>query len=210
MYININDLEKIHFSSCDGCLDSCCSSSKFIMAPLILEDIKEVYNHFPIFFASIDNETRLVMILGAKESNCPYFEEDKCSIYEQRPPACKLYPLSPYYDEILIDTSCNAVGSLGDIVSKNGKCTDKFYYERFDNFITKISKTKEYINKRENKLDEVDEIVGIKIFNYIGEMQDEHQEMISSSQKHYTLFDKYSSISSLEPLNSTCSDRFLI
>ncbi|WP_294961798.1 hypothetical protein, partial [Sulfurimonas sp.] len=63
---------------------------------------------------------------------------------------------------------------------------------------------------RENKLERVDEIVGIKIFNYIGEMQDEHQEMISSSQKHYTLFDKYSSISSLEPLNSTCSDRFLI
>ncbi|WP_294966517.1 YkgJ family cysteine cluster protein [Sulfurimonas sp.] len=148
MYININDLEKIHFASCDGCLGSCCSSSKFIMAPLILEDIKEVYNHFQIFFASIDNETRLVMILGGKESTCPYFEEDKCSIYEQRPPACKLYPLSPYYDEILINTSCSAVGSLGDIVSQNGKCTDKFYYKRFDNFTTKLSKTKEYINKR--------------------------------------------------------------
>lgn len=182
MYANIKDFEKIHFSSCDGCEDSCCTSSKFIMAPLILEDIELVYNYFPIYFASIDNEMRLVIIMSGKEDHCPYLEDNKCAIYDNRPPTCRLYPLSPYFDEIVVDTSCKAVGTNGIPISNGGEVTKEFYNKRFDNFLSKLQDTKLYISQREKDLKCVDEILGIKLYNYVGDLSDPYKEMIESSK----------------------------
>lgn len=181
MYANIKDFEKIHFSSCEGCEDSCCSSSMFIMAPLILEDIELVYNYFPIYFASIDDEIRLVIIMSGKEDHCPYLKDNKCAIYDSRPPTCHLYPLSPYFDEIFIDTACKAVGLDGIPISNGGEVTKEFYNKRFDNFLSKLNNTKQYISQRENELKYADEILGIKLYNYVGDLQDSYKEMIESS-----------------------------
>jgi len=120
--------------------------------------------------------------MSGKEKRCPYLENEKCSIYENSPPTCRLYPLSPYYDDILINTSCKAVGLVGDTISENGKCTDEFYHERLDNFSSKLQEKKEYISQRESELEEIDEISGIKLFNYVGQMQDKYQEMIAKSK----------------------------
>ena len=182
MFANIKDFKTLHFSSCDKCIESCCSSSKFVMAPLILEDIKLVYNHFPIYFASIDNEIRLVIIMSGKESHCPYLKDGKCSIYNERPPTCRLYPLSPYYNEILIDTSCKAVGMQGKLISEDGICTEEFYNKRLDNFLYKLNDTKLYISRRKNDLKYMDEISGIKLYNYIGQIKDSYIKMIYDSQ----------------------------
>jgi len=116
------------------------------MAPLILDDFKKVYKYFPILIAKLDT-FRPVMLLSNGIS-CPYLKDNLCSIYEKRPPACKIYPFSPWYDKILLDISCKGVGIKGEFLPLTHKefKKSKFYEERFENINYKLKRTNNWIN----------------------------------------------------------------
>ncbi len=145
MYVDIKSIELIKFNNCNGCSE-CCKNK--LMAPLVLEDFEKVYKYFPILIAKFDI-LKPVMLLS-NETACPYLRNDKCSIYENRPPACKIYPYSPWYDDILLDLSCKGVGVEGEILplTEEGFKVSKFYEERFENITSKIKTTTKWLNKQ--------------------------------------------------------------
>ena len=143
MYVDINKIELLKFNNCLDCIE-CCKTK--LMAPLVLDDFKKVYKYFPILIAKLDT-FRPVMLLSNGIS-CPYIKDNLCSIYENRPPACKIYPFSPWYDKILLDLSCKGVGIKGESLPLNNKefKKSKFYEERFEDIIFRLKKTNNWIN----------------------------------------------------------------
>ena len=183
MFENIKQFQEIRFSTCEGCLNNCCSNGHSIMTPLILEDIRSIYTYFPIYFAAIDRKIRLVMLLSGKNISCPYLKDQKCTIYDIRPSMCRLYPITPFYDEIFLDTSCKAVGEYGSMISAHGVIKDDFYNERLNDFALKFAATESFISKFSYSLEVVDEIQGISLFDYTGNKTNEILDMIRFSRK---------------------------
>ena len=178
MYADINHLELIKFNGCDGCTE-CCKSK--LMAPLILEDFKKVYKYFPILIAKLD--TYKPVMLLSNETSCPYLKKDKCSIYEKRPPACKIYPYSPWYDSILLDLSCKGVGIKGEALplTKEEFYNSKFFDERIENITEKIEKTTIWLQNQQ--LIPFKIYKGIELFS-IKNNDDKYSEMIIKSSVH--------------------------
>lgn len=142
MFVDIRHLELLKFKGCKECTECC----KKPLAPLILEDFKKIYNYFPILIAKLDY-LRPVMLLS-NEISCPYLNNGKCTIYENRPPACKIYPYSPWYDKILLDLSCSGVGCEGEYLPLNKKefYNSSFYEERFEKINKKIEATHKWLS----------------------------------------------------------------
>jgi Fe-S-cluster containining protein len=185
MFTNINNFKEVMFSNCEACLDSCCHSSKFSLAPLILEDYEKVYQYFPILFTKVDEEWRSIIILNNGKDACPYLnEEEKCTIYEQRAPACKIYPLSPYYDQLFVDTSCKAVGQEGTFLASSKKISNFFYDDRLENFNEKLEKTQNFMKTIEKDLKEVFSVSGIILYKYIGAKNNQYIDFAKQSLVH--------------------------
>eukprot|EP01029_Cantina_marsupialis_P018837 TRINITY_DN435_c0_g1_i1.p1 TRINITY_DN435_c0_g1~~TRINITY_DN435_c0_g1_i1.p1 ORF type:complete len:122 (+),score=1.66 TRINITY_DN435_c0_g1_i1:35-367(+) len=100
MFVDIKKIDTQYFSTCENCKTDCCSFPKVSLAPLILEDFEYVYEKFLIQFAYINKELRVLMVINRGEGSCAYFKDSMCSIYEKRPPACRMFPISPYFKEI--------------------------------------------------------------------------------------------------------------
>ena len=143
MYVDINQVELLKFNNCLDCVE-CCKTK--LMAPLVLDDFKKVYKYFPILIAKLDT-FKPVMLLS-NTTSCPYLKDNLCSIYKNRPPACKIYPFSPWYNKILLDISCKGVGIKGEYLPLNNKefKSSKFYEERFENINYKLKKTNNWTN----------------------------------------------------------------
>jgi len=140
MYVDIKYLDKLKFNNCENCYECC----KKLMALLILEDFKKVYNYFPILIAKFDF-LKPVMLLS-NDKYCPYLKNEKCSIYENRPPACRIYPYSPWYDKILLDISCDGIGIKGE------KILLSYFMKIFDNITQKIENTLRWTLSQKLKL----------------------------------------------------------
>jgi len=166
MFVNIENLENLKFNNCENC--SKCCEGKFFLAPLILEDFKEVYKKFEIYFVKIEESIKAVMVLS-EEGKCKYLENGKCLIYDDRPPACKIYPYSPYFDEVRLDISCDGVGLSGEelILNKNEFKNSPFFHKRFENFVEKLSKTEKFLNQYKDKLKYKKEIKGVKLYEIV-------------------------------------------
>ncbi len=179
MYADINHLKLIKFNGCDGCTE-CCKSK--LMAPLILEDFEKVYKYFPILIAKLDTY-KPVMLLSNKTS-CPYLKEDKCSIYENRPPACKIYPYSPWYDSILLDLSCKGIGIEGFPLptSKEDFVKSNFYEERFENITDKLENTLKWTKTL--KLEHYAKIQNINLYKIKPANKDKYFHMYENSLIH--------------------------
>ena len=161
---NILNLPPLFFRGCDNCT-KCCDGTKFFLAPLILDDFDKVKSYFEIRAIILDNVIP-VMLFNDGNSPCKYLKNNKCEIYENRPPACKIYPFSPYYDKIFIDLECDAVGYKGEKLPSN-KCelfNSKFFDERLIDFIEKREKTIKYMKKQTLYFDK--EIKGIKLYKF--------------------------------------------
>jgi hypothetical protein len=172
-YVNINHANPFYFSSCEGCETPCCDGSRFLFAPMILDDFEEVYKNFPIVFAYIDGQWRILMIIATKENGCAYYIDKKCSIYEQRPPPCKLYPINPYFDDLLVDTSCQAVSSEnGSFLASSDQISPHFYHSRIENFNEKRVKTHEYLLTLIGNLSLLGTLKGIAVYRYEGDQED--------------------------------------
>lgn len=128
------------------------AEKNFKLIPLILDDFIEVYENFKIYFAKIEELFTPVMQLAEVDSGCKYFKNSICTIYEKRPPGCRLYPISPYFDDILVDLSCKAVGNQGMFLASKDKISSNFYHKRLENFNNKREETMKFIESIKDDL----------------------------------------------------------
>jgi Fe-S-cluster containining protein len=182
MFVNIKYLENLKFNYCENC-NKCCENKMF--APLVLEDIEKVYKFFPIFIIFIPF-AKLVIPLSLNKQ-CPYLINGKCSIYENRPPACKIYPYTPWYNEIYLDVSCDGIGIKGEKLplSKKEFKNSKFYDTRIENIEKKLKLTEEWIKKQ--KLSFLIKKENIKIYK-IKPSLDKYNQLIQLSYKNLKIF----------------------
>jgi len=170
-FVNVKN-HNLFFNNCSNCSGNCCDGrNKFALSPLILKDFKEVYENFAIVFTWDYGDLKAFMILNDGKSYCKYFDNNTgyCTIYEKRSPACKLYPVSPYFDNIMVDTSCDAINTeFGTQIYQNGKVSDKFYHKRLNNFTKKLQETTDFLETINNKNDFelVTNILGIDLYKY--------------------------------------------
>jgi uncharacterized protein len=177
-YISLSLIEQLYFSGCSGCQNSCCDGSRFLFSPLILHDFEEVYSYFPIVFTPIQGEWRALIIIAGEDSACHYHQEGHCTIYEHRPPGCRLYPINPYYDDILIDTSCHAIGTEpGIFLASKKEINSSFYHKRLDNFDIKRCQSEDYLKRLENGFEPMGEIGEMIVYRYSGEEDDPYIRM---------------------------------
>lgn len=182
-YKSIRQIDTLHFSSCEGCELSCCDGKRFFLMPLILEDFKEVYKNFAITFAKIEGEWRIVMLLAKEGESCAYFVDKKCTIYKERPPGCHLYPLNPFYDDILVDILCPGVNEeqKGDFFASKEKINSSFYHKRLENFNEKRVKSEVYLQTLVSDMETISIVNGVELFRYVGKKEDLFIEMHKES-----------------------------
>lgn len=185
MFVNIKEVGKTYFSSCENCLNDCCSAPLVMLAPLVLDDFEYVYKRFLIQFAFINNELKALMVINRGNGSCTYYKNKRCEIYEERPPACKMFPISPYFNEFYISTACSALSSnenLGELICDSENINDKFLHSRVNNFVYKLESTKEFLEKIKNDLTPNIKISGIQLFNYDGNIvNNQYVEMYKKS-----------------------------
>lgn len=166
-----------HFSNCDTCEARCCDGRKgSVFAQIILEDFEEVYKNFPILFIFGDlGYLKPVILISDGTGFCPYIQDHKCTIYEQRPSICRAYPLSPNVDDkIYIDDSCPAVSDVSSaessMIVKEGKITENFFYKSLEAYQEKYIQTHFELDTINDKKDfEMIKIINnIKFYKYIG------------------------------------------
>lgn len=132
------------FGSCQSCEANCCDGRKgSVMAPINLEDFKTVSQNFPIAFILGEmGFIQPVVLLNNSNTFCRYVKNNQCSIYEQRPSICRIYPLSPTLDnKLFIDTNCPAVNDKGQHIIKDGVVQDAFMDEKLVNHQNKCVAT---------------------------------------------------------------------
>jgi Fe-S-cluster containining protein len=161
---NIKKLVPLYFIGCKDCT-KCCDGSKFFLAPLILEDFDKVKNYFEIRAIILD-EIIPVMLFNDGSNPCKYLKDGVCDIYENRPPACKIYPFSPYYEEIYIDLECDGIGVFGEKlpINKEQLFKSNFFEERFVDFSKKRKETIQYMKQQKLYFDK--EIKNIKLYKF--------------------------------------------
>ena len=183
-YITITQITHLNFTNCEGCLTPCCDGSRFLFAPMILDDFDEVYQNFPIVFAKISDELRILMVLSKEDGPCRHYENKQCSIYDKRPPSCRLYPLNPFDDDILIDTTCKALSDNdGVFFASNNSINSQFYHKRLENFKSKREDTARYLQTIVHDLTVIGELGGLLLYKYTGALKDKYIDMHRSSLK---------------------------
>jgi len=169
--------DKLYFSNCNGCMNACCDGSRFSFSPLILNDFEEVYQYFPIVFGKISMEWRMLIVIAQYES-CRYYKDSQCTIYDKRPPGCRIYPLTPYYEDILVDTACPAINTnYGIFLANKNTINSDFYHIRLDNFEQKRRETVKYLQNLNEEFKILGTINGLDIYGYSGERKDQYITM---------------------------------
>lgn len=176
-YASTKQIDELYFSNCSSCVTSCCDGSRYLFLPLILEDFEEVYQYFPIVFAQIDGEYRALILLVDETGQCRYHQSGICAIYDTRPPGCRLYPITPYYEETLVDLSCPAVTKEGgNFLASQAHIGNSFYHQRMENFESKRQKSTIYIDQLDS-FDLIGSVGGVTLYKYNGEIRDKYITM---------------------------------
>ena len=162
------------FSSCEGCPARCCDGREgTVFSQLILEDFEIVSKNFPILFTFGEmGYLKAVILFSDGTSFCPYIKDHKCTIYDERPSICRVYPLSPNIDnKIYIDDSCPAVENNNyNKIIDFGKITKPFEYPTLTSYQDKYIETHlqlEQINDK-NNFEQVISVNNITFYKYIG------------------------------------------
>lgn len=190
-FINIKKYD-LHFNGCSTCLGMCCNGAKgFAASPLILEDFEEVYKNFPIVFSVSGEELGVYVLLNDGKGHCKYYIDQKCSIYEHRTPACKLYPVSPYFEHILVDTECPGVSleKRGKLLCQSGVLQSDFHTKRLENFVQKRDATRKFLKslQKEEAFCYVGEVLGLPLFTYTHASENPYIKMHQASLAHLSL-----------------------
>jgi len=188
MYKKITDVD-LKFSGCDDCPKSCCTAEHgYPLAPLILEDFEDTYKRFPILFANINQIFKAVFILHDGISDCQFLDENKkCKIYDSRPASCIMYPISPLFDEIVVDIDCHGVGNSGEFLCNSSGFNKNFHHKRVDGFYEKLSKTQKFLNAIRFHVEYVLTIQDIKLYKYIGEPLKEYEKFLDMHYESLSL-----------------------
>jgi len=168
------------FSSCEGCPSKCCDGREgTVFSQLILEDFELVSKNFPILFTFGDiGYLKAVVLFSDGKSFCPYVKNHQCTIYNERPSICRVYPLSPSIDNnVYIDDSCPAVqiSARGNMVH-NGELSPSYKYDTLQNYQDKYIDTHlelEKINKKED-FEAILSINNITFYKYIGSQRNKY------------------------------------
>jgi hypothetical protein len=153
----------------------------------VLDDFEEVYKNFAIQFAYIKDELKAQIVINKGNGSCGYLVNNQCSIYDERPPACKMYPISPYYEDFYIDVACPAItddADKGEWICSNEGFNSKFYHKRVDNFLYKLEDTMKFLTIIKDDLEPSIVVQGIQLYNYTGKLDNEHIKMYKESLKH--------------------------
>jgi Fe-S-cluster containining protein len=179
MFKNIVEAGELFFNDCSSCENNCCATGRISLAPLVINDFEEVYEYFPILFGEIDNTLKAFMMINDGASDCRYLQDGKCTIYDSRPPACKMYPISPFYGDVYVDVDCHAVGDKGDFLCSSDNVSTTFYHKRLVDFPTKLAFTDNFLKTISLKLEFVTKIknTDIELFKYVGNAKNQHIEM---------------------------------
>lgn len=185
--------KKYTFSSCDICDAKCCDGRRgSTYAQIILEDFELVSKNFPILFLQGNlGFLKPVVLLTNGKSYCRYIKDNRCTIYEQRPNVCRVYPLSPHLLDIpFIDTLCPAVNEEGRIIIDNGVVQDEFKNEVLESYKDKYIKMHLYFEKLNNKdnLEVLTKISNETFYKFKEDLNDEYLKLHLSSLKN---FDNY-------------------
>jgi len=181
------------FSSCEGCPAKCCDGKEgTIFSQLLLEDFEVVSKNFPILFTFGDlGYLKAVILFSDGKSFCPYIEDHKCTIYEERPSICRVYPLSPNVDnKIYIDESCPAINqSEGKKIVQKGTITADFMYPTLTNYQDKYIETHFELEKINdiNDFTSVISINNITFYKYIGQVKNKYITYHLSSLKNNSI-----------------------
>jgi len=168
------------FSSCEGCPAKCCDGREgTIFSQLILEDFEMVSKNFPILFTFGEmGYLKAVVLFSDGTSFCPYIKDHKCTIYDERPSICRVYPLSPNIDDkVYIDDSCPAVENNNyNKIIDSGEVTSPYKYKTLDSYQDKYIQTHlelEKINDISN-FKSVISINNITFYKYIGNTRNQY------------------------------------
>ena len=168
-----------NFSNCNDCPARCCDGREgTVFAQIILEDFELVYKNFPILFTFGDlGYLKAVILFSNGKGFCPYIKDHKCTIYDQRPSICRVYPLSPNVDDkIYLDDSCPAIVDVDNHDSipivKDGKVTEQFFYKTLQSYQDKYIETHIELEKiNEKKHFEIYQTINnINFYKYVGDV----------------------------------------
>ena len=96
---------------------------------------------------------KAIILLSDGKSLCPYIENFKCTIYENRPTVCKAYPLSTNIDNIVYyDLNCPGISEMGTNIVKNGKISPSFDSYIFDDYQTRYINTHKKLEEFKPKI----------------------------------------------------------
>lgn len=147
------------FSSCETCPAKCCNGKEgTTFSQIILEDFNMIHKKFPILFifGELGYIKPVVLLTNGKE-HCKYLKDFRCSVYEQRPSVCRVYPLSANIDNnIYIDELCPAVNDKDNkskTIIKENFISSSFDYNILHDYQDKYIDTHyelEQFNKKEN------------------------------------------------------------
>lgn len=183
-------MTKIFFSStCETCEARCCDGRKgSVYCQIILEDFESVYKNFPILFTFGDmGYLKATILLSDGKSLCPYIENFKCTIYENRPTVCKAYPLSTNIDNVVYyDINCPGIAEHGSEIVKNGEVSPSFDSYIFDDYQIRYINTHRKLEDFNNfdDFELVTTINNIKFYKYIGKESNPYITMHLDSLIH--------------------------
>ena len=180
------------FSSCDGCPAKCCDGKEgTIFSQLILQDFETVSKNFPILFTFGEMGFLKANILFSDGENfCPYIVNHKCTIYDERPSICRVYPLSPNLDDkVYIDDSCMAINTeFGTDIVLDGVVTKEFDYDTLNNYQDKFIDTHQHLEQFNNinNFKNIITIKGMKFYSYIGQSRSIYMDLHIKSLSNLT------------------------
>ena len=132
------------FSSCQECEANCCNGKHgTLFAQIILNDFEKIYKYFPILFLKGElGYLKPVVVLTNGKEHCRYEKDFRCTIYENRPSICQVYPLSVNIDDnYYIDFNCPAIKDKGEVIVKDKEVNKSFYNEILDDYKEKYIQT---------------------------------------------------------------------
>ena len=179
----------IFFSTCEACEARCCDGKRgSIFCQIILEDFQSVYKNFPILFTFGDmGYLKATILLSDGKNFCPYINNFKCTIYENRPTVCKAYPLSTNIDNVIYyDLYCPGVSEYGSEVVKDYKVSPSFNSYIFDDYQTRYINTHRKLEEF-NHFEDFELVTTInnnKFYKYIGNLSNPYISMHIESLIH--------------------------
>lgn len=121
-----------------------------------------------------------VVLFNNGKTHCIFNKEYQCTIYEERPSICQVYPLSANLDNVIYyDSNCPALQDFGQPLITDNQISTSFYNEILDDYQTKYIFTHRELEPFNNKNDFelVTTIHQEKFYKYVGHNTNSYIQM---------------------------------